>query len=104
MGNVFLNIKDLWPSFGRFSQPNKSTCYNVYGFQQTGTCDFAYFSHAIGLGARYGTPVGPIRLDFAYNLNPPVYPIIDDYTKAAPNHEVGRAGHFQFFFSIGQSF
>ncbi|MBS1814378.1 MAG: BamA/TamA family outer membrane protein [Acidobacteria bacterium] len=104
MGNVFLNIKDLWPSFGRFSQPNKSTCYNVYGFQQTGTCDFAYFSHAVGLGARYGTPVGPIRLDFAYNLNPPVYPIIDDYTKPQPNHQVGHASKFQFFFSIGQSF
>lgn len=104
MGNVFLNIKDLWPSFGRFSQPNKSTCYNVYGFQQTGTCDFAYFSHAVGLGARYNTPVGPIRLDLSYNLNPTVYPVIDDYSKAQPNHEVGHSGRFQFFFSIGQSF
>ena len=28
-----------------------------------GACDFRYFSHAAGLGMRYDTPVGPIRLD-----------------------------------------
>ena len=68
----------------------------------TGTCDFNYYSHAVGLGARYKTPVGPIRLDFSYNLNPPTYPVLYDYTVNSPY--VGKAGHFNFFFSIGQSF
>jgi len=104
MGNAFLHIEDMWPSIARFHQPNRTTCRNVAGFQTTGTCDFNYFSHALGLGARYHTPVGPVRVDFSYNLNPPIYPIIDDYTKPQPNHEVGKASHFQFFFSIGQSF
>jgi outer membrane protein insertion porin family len=104
MGNAFLHVHDIWPSFGRFSQPNRSTCFEVTGPSQTGTCDFAYFSHAVGLGARYGTPVGPIRVDFSYNLNPPVYPIIDDYSLPQANHAVGHGSHFQFFFSIGQSF
>jgi outer membrane protein assembly factor BamA len=100
MGNVFQNAKDLFPSFTRFTQPNKETCANVSG--SIGTCDFNYFSHAVGLGARYRTPVGPIRVDFSYNLNPPVYPIIYDFNNSPP-HE-SQASHFNFFFSIGESF
>jgi outer membrane protein assembly factor BamA len=99
-GNVFQNASDLFPSFLRFKQPNRATCSNVSG--SIGTCDFNYFSHDVGLGARYKTPVGPIRLDFSYNLNPPVYPIIYDFENNPP-HE-GHAGHFNFFFSIGESF
>jgi len=55
-----------------------------------------------GLGLRYKTPVGPIRVDFSYNLNPPVYPVIYDFNGAAPYE--GQAPHFNFFFSIGQAF
>ena len=104
MGNAFLHLSDLGPSFGRFHQPNEQTCKQVTGFVTVGTCDFAYFSHAVGVGARYNTPVGPIRLDLSYNLNPPIYPVIDDYTAVFPTHHVGQDSHFQFFFSIGQSF
>ena len=100
MGNVFQHLGDLWPSIGRFRQPNQSTCRvtNV----KIGTCDFNYFSHAIGLGARYNTPVGPLRADFSYNLNPPIYPVIYDFNNSVPH--VGQASHFNFFFSIGQAF
>ncbi|HXC96624.1 MAG TPA: POTRA domain-containing protein [Edaphobacter sp.] len=100
MGNVFQNASDMFPSFLRYKQPNRETCSNVSG--SIGTCDFNYFSHDVGLGARYKTPVGPIRLDFSYNLNPPVYPVIYDFYNNPP-HE-GHAGHFNFFFSIGESF
>jgi outer membrane protein insertion porin family len=100
MGNVFQNARDMFPSFLRVRQPNRSTCNNVSN--PIGTCDFNYFSHAVGLGARYSTPVGPIRVDFSYNLNPPSYPIIYDFYNNPPHG--GEAGHFNFFFSIGQSF
>jgi outer membrane protein assembly factor BamA len=100
MGNVFQNASDMFPSFLRFNQPNRATCSNVSG--SIGTCDFNYFSHDLGVGARYRTPVGPIRVDFSYNLNPPVYPVIYDFNNNPP-HE-GQAGHFNFFFSIGESF
>jgi outer membrane protein insertion porin family len=100
MGNVFQNAKDMFPSFTRFHQPDKETCANVSGI--IGTCNFNYFSHAVGLGARYRTPVGPVRVDFSYNLNPPVYPIIYDFNNNPP-HE-SQASHFNFFFSIGESF
>jgi outer membrane protein assembly factor BamA len=56
----------------------------------------------VGAGARYHTPVGPIRVDFSYNLNPPYYPVIYDFNNNPPYE--GQAGHFNFFFSIGQSF
>ena len=108
MGNVFYHVSDMFPSIGRYHQPNQQACQVVVGVT-IGTCDFNYFSHALGLGARYKTPVGPIRVDLSYNLNPPTYPVITEET--APGvyvngiqPYVGNAGHFNFFFSIGQSF
>ena len=108
MGNVFQHVKDMFPSAARFSQPNSSTCSVVTGVT-IGTCDFNYFSHAVGLGARYKTPVGPIRVDLSFNLNPPTYPVITEQT--APGvyvnnilPYVGQGSRFNFFFSIGQSF
>jgi outer membrane protein insertion porin family len=114
MGNVFQHVGDMFPSFTRFHQPNEQTCRNVTNVT-IGTCNFNYFSHAVGLGARYRTPVGPIRVDFSYNLNPPIYPIIPSinpngtYVNGIPYlngalPSVGQANHFNFFFSIGQSF
>jgi outer membrane protein insertion porin family len=100
MGNVFQNVGDMFPSIGRFHQPNEQTCEVVTN--TFGTCDFNYFSHAAGLGARYKTPVGPIRVDFSYNLNPPKYPVIADFNGRDPYP--AQASHFNFFFSIGQSF
>ena len=119
MGNVFRYPSDMFSSIKNFHQPNEATCRNVnipagtpgtngipnpqgQQFNAVGTCSFKYYSHAAGVGLRYNTPVGPIRLDLAYNLNPPVYPVFTDYTTALPY--VGQASHFQFFFSIGQAF
>ncbi len=107
MGNAFQNVKDMFPSFTRFHQPDSDTCKDVSSPKvqatQVGTCNFNYFSHAVGLGARYNTPVGPIRVDLSYNLNPPIYPIIYDFSVTGGPH-VGQGSHINFFFSIGQSF
>jgi outer membrane protein assembly complex protein YaeT len=116
MGNVFQNPGDMFTSFTRFRQPNRGTCrdLSIQGVAQgatptttqqdnaVGTCNFNYYSHAVGLGVRYNTPVGPLRADFSYNLNPPIYPVFNDYTNTLPY--VGEGSHFNFFFSIGQSF
>jgi outer membrane protein assembly factor BamA len=55
---------------------------------------------------RYHTPVGPIRLDFSYNLNPPIYPVNYNYSLTQPGSapHVGEGTHFNFFFSLGQTF
>jgi outer membrane protein insertion porin family len=108
MGNVFQHPVDMFRSIKNFQQPNIQTCKDVTlppGVEQqngVGVCDFRNYSHDVGLGIRYKTPVGPIRVDFSYNLNPPTYPVFYDYTTSLPY--VGHAPHFNFFFSIGQSF
>lgn len=115
MGNAFRNSGDIWPSFARFRQPDRAGCRNLTPGPPSGTvtstgtegsCSFNYFSHAVGLGARYHTPVGPVRLDFSWNLNPPIYPVtyntVTDSNLTTPY--VGEGSHFNFFFSLGQSF
>ncbi|MGA3082897.1 MAG: BamA/TamA family outer membrane protein, partial [Terracidiphilus sp.] len=123
MGNVFTNAGDAWVSALRVHQPERENCKTPIpatippalpptptgaktstGIQ--GTCSFNYFSHAPGLGLRYHTPVGPIRLDFSYNLNPPIYPVTYNYSLSNPGSDphVGQAAHFNFFFSLGQTF
>jgi outer membrane protein assembly factor BamA len=121
MGNVFTNASDAWVSALRIHQPDRNNCKIVASTTdpnsyipagpitstgQQGTCSFNYFSHAPGLGLRYHTPVGPIRFDFSYNLNPPIYPVNYNYSLSQPGSDphVGGASHFNFFFSLGQTF
>jgi outer membrane protein assembly factor BamA len=59
-------------------------------------------SHAIGTGLRYGTPIGPVRFDLGYNLNPPYFPVRVS-TFGHPAH-ADRLGHWNFVFSIGETF
>ena len=69
------------------------------------TTNLNYFSHTIGFGLRYPTPVGPVRVDFGYQLNPPAY----QATVIPPGGTVGtlqtlHLTHFGFFFNIGPIF
>jgi outer membrane protein insertion porin family len=135
MGNVFTNAGDAWVSALRVRQPDSDACRNavvtdVKGYPagydptgpvtstgQQGPCSFNDFSHALGAGLRYHTPVGPIRFDFSYNLNPPIYPVNINYgiptpannpANAPPGYAtgpyLGQAPHISFFFSLGQAF
>jgi outer membrane translocation and assembly module TamA len=70
--------------------------------------DFDYMVHAVGFGVRYRTPVGPVRIDLSYGMNPPRFFGYKGTTEevlagTAPRVEQG-VSHFQFFFSIGQAF
>ncbi len=102
MGNVFSSLSSV--SF-RYSQGNLQ--------------DFNYTVHDVGLGVRYRTPVGPMRLDLAYGLHPPAVvgcggtpvqllqcnPNANPATQPSyciPSHQ--SINHIQFFFSIGQTF
>jgi outer membrane protein assembly complex protein YaeT len=102
MGNVYTTIGDL-----------------SFRSRQRDLNDFNYLVHALGFGLRYRTPVGPIRVDLAYALNPPSYlgfgGSAQDILQCDPTKPVAElpavcqssrqtVGHFQFFFSIGQTF
>jgi outer membrane protein insertion porin family len=63
--------------------------------------DLTYFSHTVGFGLRYPTPIGPVRVDFGYQLNPPSYQAIDPTTNMPQKL---RLPHFGFFFNIGPVF
>jgi len=89
-GNVFANLSDISfreHQYGHGEQPEE------------GRENFNYISHALGFGLRYRTPVGPIRLDLGYDLNPTRYLV---QTPTGPlNQSLAR---WQVQFSIGQSF
>ncbi|MBZ5668772.1 MAG: BamA/TamA family outer membrane protein [Acidobacteriia bacterium] len=70
---------------------------------QSSPTDFDYTAHAVGAGVRYKTPVGPIRFDVGYNLNPPQFRVVTTQN-GVENVEIRRLSHVQFFLSIGQSF
>jgi outer membrane protein insertion porin family len=38
-------------------------------FPNVGFRDFSSYSHNVGIGLRYNTPVGPVRIDLGHNLN-----------------------------------
>ena len=44
-----------------------------FRFKQKNLQDFDYTVHAVGFGVRYRTPVGPVRVDLAYSINPPSF-------------------------------
>ncbi len=70
---------------------------------QNSPTDFDYTVHAVGFGVRYKTPVGPVRFDVGYDLNPPRFQV-QPGPGGPPVLEVRRLSRFQFFLSIGQSF
>ncbi len=75
------------------------------------TNELNYFSHTVGFGVRYGTPVGPIRVDLGYQINRPLFvvPVPVPGTGVNPNTcptvcEGARLAKFQVFFNLGPSF
>jgi outer membrane protein insertion porin family len=96
MGNIFDKLSDM-----------------SFRFHQDGPTDFNYTVQAVGFGIRYRTPIGPLRLDLAYAINPPSFNgfsgTYQQLVQCSVNNTCGaptlqHVSHFQFFFSIGQAF
>ncbi len=60
-----------------------------------------YFSHTVGFGFRYGTPIGPVRIDLGYQLNPAAYQATNTTTGIT---QTLHLPHFGFSFNIGPVF
>jgi outer membrane protein insertion porin family len=116
-GNVFTSGQDMVRSLFRWYQPRRDACTSE---STRLLCGFNYMSQAFGLGARYKTPVGPVRFDFSYNPNPPSFPYFVQCPSTTPTgknpgpcatlppnwliFQSGTLRHFNIFFSIGQTF
>jgi outer membrane protein assembly complex protein YaeT len=98
IGNAFGTANEMWQNVFRFNQRDQQSCRDL---SAAATCDFSYMSQAVGTGVRYRTPIGPVRVDLGYNLNPPLFPIKEP-SVGPPHYEQVR--HFNFYFSIGQTF
>jgi outer membrane protein insertion porin family len=102
MGNIYSDINQI-----------------SFAFRQGSYQNFNYMVQAAGIGIRYKTPVGPVRLDFSYSPNSPRFVGFsgtrDQLLTCNPNLPpdqnpsfcVGvpqRINTFQFHFSLGQTF
>jgi outer membrane protein assembly complex protein YaeT len=112
MGNVFTAPHDMLKGLMRWHQPDPGQCLAGIGtanqqcFTQFNNSGYDYTSHAVGIGIRYKTPIGPLRFDFGYNLNPTHYlqSIGTQALQGEALYETQRLRHFNIFFSIGQPF
>jgi len=105
-GVLFHDAGNVYSSLGNLS----------FRANQRDLQDFDYMVHAVGFGLRYRTPIGPVRFDLAYSVNPPRFFGFNgseqDLVNAGVNPCAGvpsrcsetGVSHFQFFFSIGQTF
>jgi outer membrane protein insertion porin family len=112
MGNVFTAPHDMLKGLLRWHQANPVPCLSAGGtpnfqcYTQFNNSGYDYTSQAVGMGLRYKTPIGPLRFDFGYNLNPTRYfQALTFDTQGQPvTFETQRLRHFNIFFSIGQPF
>jgi len=120
-GNVFTDGRNMLDNLLRWRQKDPQLCLQPATANQ---CDYNYISHAVGVGVRYKTPIGPVRFDFGYNLNPPAFPscqavpnvngqaqssycvnaTTSNGTATLPYFVPQHTSHFNVYFSIGQSF
>ncbi len=70
-------------------------------WKPSATSNLNYFSHTVGFGFRYATPIGPVRVDFGYQLNPARYQAT---IPPNPFEQFFRLPHFEFSFNIGPIF
>jgi outer membrane protein assembly factor BamA len=101
-GVLFEDAGNVYSSLGSIS----------FRTNQRDLTDFDYMVHAVGFGVRYRTPIGPLRLDLAYSINPPKYngfpgsyaQLVQCSAAGTCQASLQHISHFQFFFSIGQAF
>jgi outer membrane protein assembly factor BamA len=104
IGNAFATSNEMWKNLLRFNQRDQSSCKDL---SSSATCDFSYMSQAVGTGIRYRTPIGPVRVDVGYNLNPAYFPVKDpcaSVTDCTATPHVEQVRRVNVFFSIGQTF
>jgi outer membrane protein assembly factor BamA len=108
-GVLFHDAGNVYSRPGQISFSSRQRSAKVASGEDLVTVyDFDYMVHAVGLGLRYRTPIGPIRFDIAYSLNPPRFVGFSgtrqDLLQGRGTVSDQRISHFQFHFSLGQTF
>jgi outer membrane protein assembly complex protein YaeT len=97
-GVLFNDIGNVYSDFSSIS----------LRFRQRNLQDFDYAVHSYGLGIRYKTPVGPIRVDLSLSPNSPRFlgfkGTQEQLLFGGGQQVVQRINVFQFHLSLGQAF
>jgi outer membrane protein insertion porin family len=90
-GNVYADLSDI-----------------DFRFRQRNLQDFDYMVQSAGIGFRYRTPIGPIRLDLSFSPDAPRFFGFAGTEQQLINGQgvatVQKINAFQFHFSLGQAF
>jgi outer membrane protein assembly factor BamA len=100
-GNVYSRVSRISP---RWHAP-KPVFDNASPAQCVLHCtnELNYLSHTVGFGLRYATPIGPVRVDLGYQLNPSTF-AVDCSAGPANCKPSGTLPRFQIFFNLGSIF
>ncbi len=108
-GVLFHDAGNVYSSVGAIS----------LAYNQKNVNNFDYMAHAVGIGFRYKTPIGPLRVDLGYGPNSARFngfvgtrdelllcagPNTVDPTRPRCSSAPQRINQFQFHFSLGQAF
>jgi outer membrane protein insertion porin family len=79
-----------------------------FRFRQRNLQDFNYMVQSAGIGIRYRTPIGPLRVDLSFSPNAPRFfglkGTLDDLINGTAVSTVQKINAFQFHISLGQAF
>lgn len=93
-GNVFSSVETI-------------TLHSAPSIDSQASGQLSYLSHTVGFGFRYNTPVGPVRVDLSYQINPAQFISLCTIGTAGCSPTgtlLTRLPHFQLFFNLGDVF
>ncbi|HSU29835.1 MAG TPA: BamA/TamA family outer membrane protein [Bryobacteraceae bacterium] len=97
-GVLFHDAGNVYSTLGSFS----------LRFRQRNLQDFNYMVQSAGVGIRYRTPIGPIRVDLSFSPDAPRFYGLkgneQDLINGTAPSQVQKINAFQFHFSLGQAF
>jgi outer membrane protein insertion porin family len=106
-GAVFYDGGNVYPTVEKISL---RTAPPMPTFNGSGVCltnctnELNYFSHTVGFAFRYSTPIGPVSVDLAYQLNPAYFSGPVTLPNNTPGMGLTKLPGFQFFINLGSTF
>jgi outer membrane protein insertion porin family len=100
-GAIFYDVGNV------FSSVETITLHSAPSIASQESGQLSYLSHTVGFGFRYNTPVGPVRVDLSYQINPAQFIsscIIGTAGCSPTGTLLTHLPHFQLFFNLGDVF